>query len=468
MNTYSGSMSIYFPCKVKSGFPISRLNDRWNRWRKRQIDFIHHSRAPLTDLMDKKKNRFINESLLKVFQKTLVPDLPFDNQCAPYGLKCLQLAYRKRRESSIFSKNIQILLSSFNLEYYLKNKEKTLKSEGALLLNVNADNSVATLIVVLNFSDYQAIDLIYLKHIFYKRLLVCITEKETEMQNCNCANCTWMGCRKKTSEIPLIEMTMQDFMNMKIREISFLNKLEYDFDYRARYSFVELANPLDKFVNNQDEYSKLQKFKQKRNAILLEELYGILYADECYVNYPFRKLFDIFKTNNSTRIDYDLYVSGLNALIIRNRLSGIKSSAIQLQEDFIKGYNEHNENIRTEQINGSCIPGLQEGRFPSFLKAVEIHYLINKVTTNEIAIHERSFLNPVIIFKRLWLLWEILYDVDSHKYHVNNNFQREFGILKQLDDIRNEYNGLLTHSMSYSMAIVTIIATFITFIQLWK
>ena len=468
MNTYSGSLSIYFPCKVKSGFPVSKLNDRWNRWRKRQIDFIHHSRAPLTDLMDKKKNRFINESLLKVFQKTLVPDLPFDNQCAPYGLKCLQLAYRKRRESNIFSKNIQILLSSFNLEYYLKNKEKTLKSEGVLLLNVNADNSVATLIVVLNFSDYQAIDLIYLKHIFYKRLLVRIIEYKTETQNCDCSNCAWMGCLKKTPKNYSFEMTMQDFINMRSRGARLLNKLEYDFDYRARYSFVELTNPLDKFVNNQDEHSKLQKFKQKRNAILLEELYGILYADECYVNYPFRKLFDIFKTNNSTRIDYDLYISGLNALIIRNRLSGIKSSAIQLQEDFIKGYNEHNENIRTEQINGSCIPGLQEGRFPSFLKAVEIHYLINKVTTNEIAIHERSFLNPVIIFKRLWLLWEILYDVDSHKYHVNNNFQREFGILKQLDDIRNEYNGLLTHSMSYSMAIVTIIATFITFIQLWK
>lgn len=343
-----------------------------------------------------------------------------------------------------------------------------MKSEGALLLNVNADNSVATLIVVLNFSDYQAIDLIYLKHIFYKRLLVSITEKETETQNCNCANCTWMGCRKKTSEIPLIEMTMQDFINMKSRGVSLLNKLEYDFDYRARYSFVELTNLNGEFVNDYDEHLNLKSSERLKNAILLEELYGILYADECYVNYPFRKLFDIFKTNNSTRIDYDLYVSGLNALIIRNRLSGIKSSVIQLQEDFIKGYNEHNENIRTEQINGSCIPGLQEGRFPSFLKAVEIHYLINKVTTNEIAIHERSFLNPVIIFKRLWLLWEILYDVDSHKYHVNNNFQREFGILKQLDDIRSEYNGLLTHSLSYSMAIVTIIATFITFIQLWK
>lgn len=468
MNLYSGSLSICFPCKVKSGFPVSRLNDRWNRWRKRQIDFIHHSRAPLTDLMDKKKNRLINESLLKVFQKTLVPDLPLDNQCAPYGLKCLQLAYRKRRESNIFSKNIQILLSSFNLEYYLKNKEKTLKSEGALLLNVNADNSVATLIVVLNFSDYQTIDLIYLKHIFYKRLLVRIIEYKTETQNCDCSNCAWMGCLKKNPKNYSIEMTMQDFINMKSRGVSLLNKLEYDFDYRARYSFVELTNPNGEFVNDYDEHLNLKSSERLKNAIFLEELYGILYADECYVNYPFRKLFDIFKTNNSTRIDYDLYVSGLNALIVRNRLSRIKSSAIQLQEDFIKGYNEHNENIRTEQINGSCIPGLQEGRFPSFLKAVEIHYLINKVTTNEIAIHERSFLNPVIIFKRLWLLWEILYDVDSHKYHVNNNFQREFGILKQLDDIRSEYNGLLTHSLSYSMAIVTIIATFITFIQLWK
>lgn len=468
MNTYSGSMSIYFPSKVKSGFPVSRLNDRWNRWRKRQIDFIHHSHASLTDLMDKKKNRFINESLLKVFQKTLVPDLPLDNQCAPYGLKCLQLAYRKRRESNIFSKNIQILLSHFDLEYCLRNKNRTLNCDGALLLNVNADNSVATLVVVLNFSNYQAIDLVYLKHIFYKRLLVRIIEYKTGTQNCNCSDCAWMGCLKKTSKMPPVEMTMQDFINQKSRKISLLNKLEYDFDYRARYSFVELTNPNDKFVNDYDEHLDLKSSERLKNAILLEELYGILYADECYVNYPFRKLFDIFKRNNSTRIDYDLYVSGLNALILRKRLYSIKSSSIELHEDFMEGYNEHNENIRTEQIYGSCIPGLQEGRFPSFLKAVEVHYLINKVTTNEIAIHERSFLNPVIIFKRLWLLWEILYDVDSHKYHVNNNFQREFGILKQLDDIRSEYNGLLTHSLSYSMAIVTIIATFITFIQLWK
>ena len=460
-------MSIYFPCKVKSGFPISWLNDRWNRWRKRQIDFIHHSHAPLTDLMDKKKNRFINESLLKIFQKTLVPNCHVDSGCAPYGLKCLQSAYRKKREDNIFSKNAQIVLSCFDLEYCLKNKNKTLKSEGVLLLNVNTDNFVATLVVVLNFSSYQAIDLIYLKHIFYKRLLVRIIEYKTETQDCNCSNCVWMECQKKTSKYYSAKMTMQDFINMKSREVAFLNKLEYDFDYRARYSFVELTNPIDTFVNDYDEHLKLKPSGQQRNIDLLKELYGILSADECFVNYPPKKLFDVFKTNNSTRIDYDLYVSGLNALIINNKLPKIKSS-IQLHEDFIKGYNEQNENIRVKQIHGSCIPGLQEGRFPSFLKTVEIHYLINKVTTNEISIHERSFLNPVIIFKRLWLLWEILYDVDSHKYHVNNNFQREFGILRQLDDIRNEYNGLLTHSLSYSMAIVTIIATFITFMQLWK
>ena len=349
----------------------------------------------------------------------------------------------------------------------MKNRKKTLNSEGCLLLNVNGDNSVATLIVVLNFVNYHAIDIVYLKHIFYKRLIVRMQEHDTKFQDCDCSNCNWMGCQSIIGNNPAIETTIQDFVNVKIKNISLLNKWEYDIDYRARYSFVKLVNPIRTFVNDYNEYLNLQPLGQRKNANLLKDMYGILFADECFEHYPFKKLFEIFKINNSTRNDYDLYASGLNALIITKEMH-YKKSYIQQREEFLKGYNESNENIKTEQINGTCMPGLLEGCFPSFLKAVEVHYLINKVTTNEIAIHERSFLNPLIFFKRLWLLWEILYDVDSHKYHVNNYFQKEFGILSQLDDIRNEYNSLLNHSLSYSMAVVTVIAAFFTFIQLWK
>lgn len=468
MSTYSGSMSIYFPGKLKSGFPVSSLNDRWNRWRKRQIDFIHHSHAPLTDLMDKEKNRNINEAFLKVFQKTLASNrVMVDEQCAPYGLKCIQCAYRKKREDNIFSKNVQLLLSRFKLEYSARGESGILTSDGCLLLNVNADNSVATFIVVLNFTGYDAKDVIYLKHIFYKRLRVRITEYATERQDCDCSKSNWMECRKITEVYLAIETTMQNFVNCKSLNVSLMNKLEYDFDYRARYSFVKLVNPIDKFVTDFDEYLKLRPRGQKKNIELLKELYGILFADECFRKFPSKKLFEIFKVNNSTRIDYDLYTSGLNSLIIKREPSN-NESYHQLQAKFRQGYNEPNENIKAESIEGQCIPGLQEGRFPSFLKTIEVHYLINKVTTNEIAIHERSFLNPFIFLKRLWLLWEILYDVDSHKYHVSRHFQEAFGVSKQLEDIRSEYNSLLNHSLSYSMAVVTVIAAIFTFIQLWK
>lgn len=459
-------MSMYFPCKLKSDFPISRLNDRWNRWQKRQIDSIHHSHAPLTDLMDKTKNRDINEALLKVFQKVVASGHAVEERCAPYGLKCLQFAYRKRREDNVFSKNVQVLLSSFTLEYNVKNSGKTLTSEGVLLLNVNADSSVATLIVVLNFSDFHAIDLVYLKHVFYKRLLVSISEHDMMPQDFDCSDCSWLGCRKIVHTHPPAELTMQDFINEKGREISLLNKLEYDFDYRARYSFVKLFGSIS-FVSDYDEFQTLKPIEQMKNINRLKELYGIISADECFDHYPVKRLFDIFKSNDSTRVDYDIYVSGLNALVVTKDFLYRKSYSLQYIK-FRDGYNEPRGNIKTDRMKGACIPGLTEGCFPSFLKTVEVHYLINKVATNEIAIHERSFLNPIIFIKRLWLLWEILYEVDTHKYHVSNFFQKEFGILKQLDNIRNEYNSLLNHSVSYSMAVVTVIAAIFTFLQIWK
>ncbi len=162
-----------------------------------------------------------------------------------------------------------------------------------------------------------------------------------------------------------------------------------------------------------------------------------------------------------------MYVSGLNALVVTRSFKE-RQGCKEKHVDFKKGYDEPADNIKTEPIRGMCIPGVIEGLFPSFLKSVELHYLINKITTNEIAIHERSFLYPWIFLKRLWLLWEILYDVDSHKYHINKNFHNEFGIQKELNNIRNEYNTLLNHTLSYSMAVVTVIAAVFAFIQIWK
>lgn len=454
-NGYSGSMSICFPCRLKSDALLNKMNKRWRHWRNCQIKTIHHYCAPLTDLMDKESNRYVSEAFLSEFQNSLKSKyaIDLDGEYAPYGLKCLQSVYRKNREDNIFSKNIQLLLSRFSLKYSIRNTERQLTCNGALLLNVNADNYVASLIVVLNFLSFSAMDIIYLKHVFYKRLLVDITEYDTAAQDCDCSECEWMGCRKILNAVRKGKMTIQDYVNDKGKEVSLLKRLSYDIDYRARYSFIEL---------NEEFTMPNKNFKLSR----LRELYGIMMSDEGYAFVPQYKV-KLFDKNYSTRDGYGMYILGLNTMILTFSIEDRKLCK-QNHWDFERGYEEPTENIKTTPIEGACIPGVLEEYFPSFLKASEIHYLINKVTTNEIAIHERSFLNPFIFLKRLKLLWEILYDVDSHKYHVNKDFYAEFGISGQLVCIKDEYSNLLNHTVSYFMIVLTVIAAMFTFVQLWK
>lgn len=463
---YSGSISIYFPCKLKSWTSMRRLTSRMRRWQQRQVRNIHHSNAPLTDLMDKERNRNIMESFLSIFQRTVAHEFEVDENSSPFGLKCLRLAYRKNREDNLFAKNLQIVLSRFSMRYNIKNRNRELKSEGVLLLNINADNHVATLVVTLNFQKYNVLDLVYLKHIFFKRLLVSIAEYDVSIDG-NCSNCMRWGCFNEKGRHTYERTTIQDFICKKSREILSRRRFAYDIDYRARYSFVELTKPTIELITKLEEHEKLNDCQQKANVNLMQELYGIMMSDEGYAYLPVDNLFEFFKKNYSQRKGYDLFLSGLNAMIVtRSTESRIKCKKEHAY--FEAGYDEPQENIQTEPIVGMCIPGALEEYFPSFLKTVEIHYLINKITTNEIAYHERSFLYPWIFLHRLWLLWEILYDVDSHKYHINQNFHEAFGILKQLESIRKEYNTLLNHTLSYSMALITVIAAIFTFMQLWK
>lgn len=466
MDGYSGSISIYFPCKLKSWTSMRRLTSRLRKWQQRQVRYVHHSNAPLTDLMDKERNRNIMESFLSIFQRTVAQEFEIDENNSPFGLKCLRLAYRKNREDNLFAKNVQIVLSRFSMEYNIKNRNRELKSEGVLLLNINADNHVATLVVTLNFQEYNVLDLVYLKHIFFKRLLVSIAEHDVRIDD-NCSNCRRWGCFNENGRHSYERTTIQDFICKKSREILSRRRLAYDVDYRARYSFVELTKPTIELITKLEEHEKLSNCKKKANLDLMQELYGVMMSDEGYAYLPVDKLFEFFQKNYSRRKGYDLFLSGLNAIIV-TRSTESRTKCKQEHAYFEEGYDEPQENIQTEPIMGMCIPGVLEEYFPSFLKTVEIHYLINKITTNEIAYHERSFLYPWIFLHRLWLLWEILYDVDSHKYHINQNFHEAFGILKQLESIKDEYNTLLNHTLSYSMALITVIATIFTFMQLWK
>ena len=451
MNRYSGRMSVYFPCKVKSEGGIERLNKRWKNWHQRKVNFIHHTHAPLTDLMDKEQNRYISENSQRILQRRLKEKIKGDEDVSPYALKCLQQAYRKNREDNLFAKNVQILLSKFSLCYHVKHKQRDIKCNGLLFLNVNPDNSIATSVVVLDFENLLAMDIIYLKHVFYKRLLVSLEEEDIDsLKKVVCDKCKWMDCIvSKKKQTNVLRTRVQDYVNRKFERVYIPHNLEYDVDYRARSSFIELYNDLPK--KNPQEH--------------IDELYGLLHADEGYEFVPRECCQEGIGQSYSTRKDYDLYIAGLNAMIVTRDLNGRKLCKTKHRE-FESGYDESLDNIRTEPIEGMCIPGVLEEFFPSFLKAVEVHYLINKITTNEIALHERSYVYPGIFLKRLVLLWELLYELDTHKYHINQDFHREFGIIAQLEIIRQEYNSILVHAMSYSAGIIAIFTAFLTILTL--
>lgn len=453
MEYYYGKMSIFFPCKVKSK-ELKRWNGSWNRLRKRQTDFIHHTRSPLTDLLDMGTFRDHNEAVLSAFQHVMGERCRIETAFSPYATDCLQRAYRNSREDNAFAKYAQVVLSKFSLSYTINSKKRNIQCIGSLIYSVNLDNGVGTLIVTLRLAHLSAQDIIYLKHAFYKRLLLDIVDFDISNIADRCTGGCSFGCiRQNTNGQHPMKMTIQDYVNEKFSMIGHCNQLEYDVDFRARYSFVELT--------------------QHGQFISDRELYGIMLADEGFQYVPQavyeREIRKASSQNISTRVSYDFYMNGLNAMLVfRNLLDKVRCNlnARRFRDDM--NFNHALENVKTEQLSRSCLPGLQEDFFPAYLKAVEVHYLVNKVNTNEIAVHDRSFLNPWIFLKRLFSLWEILYELDTHRYHVHKTFMERFGIYKELETVRAEYNSLLTHAMSYFSVIIAIFAAVLTVLQLWK
>lgn len=465
---YTGNLSFYFPCSVKSSRRLNIFNKRWKRWHWRQVRHIHHTHSSLTELMDLEQNRRINESLL-IHLRMTIGGAGCNDELSPFALKCMQRAYRRNREDNLFTKNVQYLLSRFRLTYSYEDGhlKKSINCEGILLLNVNADNSIATCIVTLHFKDLAVEDIILLKHIFYKRLLVNIQERERSMNSRNnCTCCSSFECYNGDVKGPIEQTTIQDYVNKKFCHYYIPSMLDYDVDYRARYSFLELHDNLPEIsFDKRCGICSFWKYNNKESAI--RQLYGMFVADEGYEHVNIANCRQAFSKNISHRNEYSMFLSGLNVIMI-NHSKEKRRQCKDEQKHFEKRYNAPQGDIHAEPIEGLCIPGLLEECFPSFLKSVEIHYLINKITTNEIILHDRSYLYPWIFLKRLILLWGILYELDSHKYHINNDFHEAFGIPNQLEIIRQEYNGLLTYTLSFIMGIIAILTMILTLLQLWK
>ena len=49
-----------------------------------------------------------------------------------------------------------------------------------------------------------------------------------------------------------------------------------------------------------------------------------------------------------------------------------------------------------------------------------------------------------------------------------NDFHKAFGIPEQMESIRQEYNSLLTYTLSFFMGIIAVLTMVVTLLQLWK
>lgn len=439
MKKYSGTLNIYFPCEIGIK-EISRLRKRWEKRRNRQRNFIERAGLPGTDLLDLEDYREETEEILRQFISHYLPTC--ECECPPFATKEIRKSYHGKREGMLFSKNLSVVVTRFflkcnGIDFIPKNKE------GLVILNVNAENNVGTITVSIPFSSLIVDEVIFLKHVFYKRLKVTITDS-----------------RSGQTEANTIQQYISDLIHSELR----LLKIK-SVDYRARYSLLEFN------VTN-------------CMRVLAKEYYGMMNADESYEYVKEENLIKTFEKNLFSRYTCGYYVHNTSGLVLHDIQRGdynfpqnnfrFYQNLIGTEADSDKTRNDLRDLCELHRWNGHIsindekyeilddVAGTKNNLFPDFLRAVEIHYMLDKVLTSEIDIQKRDQLNPLIFIPRAYKLWLILYDRAVNKYHINGGIMKSFGIEKSISDVKEEYDSLQQLTINFLLiilALLTFIAT---------
>lgn len=416
-----GILNFYFPCKLKKTSALKKLERRWRRVRAFQTREIIRGRHALTDLIFLQRYREQNEAVLAEYQKRL-GGMP--TTVPPFAEDELRRAYQEQYNDYIFSKNISSKLREFS--FYDTNPEcylgENTNLKGIVFLNVNAENRVATFIVAITFDNLEVEQCIYLKHLFYKHCMVKIE-----------------GLKEETTLVDYVA----DCNPFKQTEI------EEQIDFRCRYSYLEV-DIIPDFPEG---------YKQKT-------IMGLLRADEGYMRYPDNPEDEeimAYQKLPSERIFYQLYNHQYDVLLVRGEQGAYPFEYRTKKGDIdINIYN--NKQTHHHIIAGTCI----KGEFPRYLKAVEIHYLVNNETTNEIEPKERSYVRPWIFIKRAYRIWCIIYEVDTNKYHISRNYLDSFGTSKLLLELREELSNLLVHIVGFIASVLAFITLVFTIVSVCK
>ena len=429
--SYNGTLNVYFPCELKDSQEIRRARKMWKDIAQCHRRGTRRQRLPNTNQLDILAFRTQKENILKAYQAFwamhLGVTLPNDN-VGCYATQNIANEYRHPREDNLFVKNVSLPISTFEVKYPpLTEGNEGVKIKGRLIFSVNIDNNVATAIVVLNFENLSVDDVILLKHTFYKRCYISIYEDRI-LQNVD---------------------TFQEYVTSKLRAI--YPYLKDDIDSRARYMLLEVEEPIDDF---QDE--------AQRDSII----YAMLTSDEGWEHAD--NIRRSLGNNRSTRDSYKLYYSSKNAIIVSSHVDYLKY--LQKKERFWKRIIHAPNHIEKPTfIDFHDIAGLGKHLFATYLKAVEIDYLITNVQTNEISDKiSRSLLNPIKLGCRAYKLWKILNELDLNLYHIDNTMLNSFGVTRRIDEIRQEYNeivGVLTNYLILLVAVLTLFATIVALLK---
>ena len=313
----------------------------------------------------------------------------------------------------LFSKNLSAEVDSITISFKsMDGTGRTTIEGGRILLNVNAENGVGIFIVNLPLVNVSVQDVILLKHIFYKRLLVTINGRE-----------------EHTIQQHLADLIYSKFKHLQIGAV----------DYRARYSMLEIYG-LNDFHGHWDDF------------------YGMLKADEMYAFVRKEILDNVFKKNLFQINTCGYYVSDTNAIVIHNictddndceqkcclrglfhhfRSHSLKHSNERASDDARNKLRSHGMTMADSNqislgdekfIQIDNVPGTKNNLLPEYLRAVEFHYLLDRVLSSEIEMQRRSAWKVWIVFKRSIKLWNILYDKSINRYHINEDLMEAFGI----------------------------------------
>lgn len=417
MAQVSGILNVYFPFELRNISDIRYIRRLYDNRRDRQIKRTRHLQRPRTDLMDKVAMRQEVESVLTIWQKLMGGK--HDPKCEPYATLKIAQAYHKEREDNLFVKEVGVILSQFCVVCPGVNSNNA-PLEGKLFYFNNLANFVGTYLLAIKLENLSVDDVLRLKHAFYKRAQVCISEFQM------------------VNNVPVDTMnswmTFPEYICKKAVNHFYYRKT--DIDCRARYSFLEINN--DGFNRN--------------------EICGLLTANEKYYLTNWREPHD-YSREPAYSIFYDLR----NALLVNHT----PYNATRLrQQNFFSHLSFAPDMILPEALqHDDWIAGLEKNKFPKFLKSVELHLLTNNVRRHETIRHDISYFNPIKILKRQYRLWNILYELDVSHCFIDNDMMNSFGVLENLKLIRNESIQLRNHITNYIIVILTFFTILIPIIS---